>query len=391
MCRHRGPTLNTGVTKVCSHGLQNKTANMYNYISTILLPERENALLSLMAARLEAQGIRDRSTVLQGDLSRTLAHAFLRCCIEGWRPQRPDDIPLHHSSYTDEEGRHSESVLEEPEDRSKVRDRMVECHVTPDDAEAIVDCCLTWNPDADAMIALPTTDSTNRNEAQPLREVDVILGFAFGNRFVADRWGRRNGNRDPGPINAMLAELVVKYYQASLALRGGLSPPEIWVQWEIADRIGGQIPSRVVCPEIDTEKDQVSYASTSDVVLAIGPERLRDQRKVLVVAHPDHLLRCMWIVAKGRSRYYCKGEHRLPYGVRHHDSGTSRDDGWYDPASGQFWTARRHRCLIHEAIGRLNIYQNEGFSQTADHLAAYRQTLNRKEDDELVWQPGKRN
>jgi hypothetical protein len=130
--------------------------------------------------------------------------------------------------------------------------------------------------------------------------------------------------------------------------------------------------------------------STSDVVKAIGPELLRERREVLVVTHPDQHLRCMSVVAKGRDRYYCKGEHRLPYGVRHHDFVTSRDDGWHDPESGQFCTARRHRCLIHEAIGRLNIYQNERFSQAADHLAVYRQTLNRKGEDELVRQPKRR-
>jgi hypothetical protein len=141
--------------------------------------------------------------------------------------------------------------MQEFEERSKVKDRMVACDVTPGVVEAIVDCCLTWKPDADATIELPTTASTNRNQAHPLREVDVIWGFAFVNRFVTDKWGRRYGSREPGPINAMLAELVVEYYQARVAIGVGLSPPEIWVQWEIADRIGGQIPSRVVCPEID--------------------------------------------------------------------------------------------------------------------------------------------
>jgi hypothetical protein len=250
-------------------------------------------------------------------------------------------------------------VLDEFEDRSKVKDRMVACQITPDDAEAIVDCCLTWKPDADGTIAIPTTDVPNRNQAHPLREVDVLLGFAFGNRFVADKWGRRNGNREPGPINAKLAERVVEYYQASVARRDGLSPPEIWVQREIANRIGDRIPTRIVCPEINREKDKVPYVSTSDAVEAIGPELLREKRMVLVVAHPDHLLRRMWVVAKGRDRCYRKDEHRLSYGMRHHNSGTSRDEGRYDLESGKFWTARRHRCLMHEAIGRLNIYQTE--------------------------------
>jgi hypothetical protein len=211
------------------------------------------------------------------------------------------------------EARRAESVLEEIEDRSKVKDRMVACQVTPDDAEAIVDCCLTRKPDADAMIALPTTDVPNRNQAHPLREVDVLLGFAFGNRFVADKCDRCNGNREPGPINAKLAELVVEYYQASVALRGGLSPPQISVQWEIADRIGDRIPTRIVCPEINREKDKVRYVSTSDVVDAIGPELSRERRMVLVVAHPDHLL--LAIATHGKTRFFDRTDERLVVNV----------------------------------------------------------------------------
>jgi hypothetical protein len=351
------------------------------------LDERESRLLSLMAARLEAQGISNRSPILHGKLSRTLAYAFLRCCVKGWKPQSPEEIPLQHTCYLNERGGPSDWNSEQLEDRLSLRDRIVAYHVKQDDAEAIVDCCLTWTPDADATIPLPGTNSTNRDPAHTLREIDVILGFAFGNRFVADGQGRRNGNREPGPINAKLAELVVDYYQASLSIRTGVSPPEVWVQWEIADRIGDRIPCHVVCPEINREKDEVSYVSTSDVLEMIGHERLLGAGRALVIAHPDHLLRCMWVVGKDRDRYFRRYEHVIPYGVRHPDYVTFDDEGWYDRESGQFWTARRHRCLIHEAIGRLSIYQGDRFSQAINCLTGYRENLNRKGDDELVWQP----
>jgi hypothetical protein len=349
--------------------------------------ERESRLLSLMAARLEAQGIRGRSPILQGELSRTLAYAFLRCCVEGWKPLSPEHIPFESCWYTNAEGSHSDWGLEELDDRSKLRNRMVAYHVDQDDAEAIVDCCLTWTPGADATIPLPGTNLTNRDRAHTLCEVDVILAFAFGNRFVANGQGQRNGNREPGPINEKLAELVVDYYHASQSLRTGESPPEVWVQWEIADRIGDRIPCHVVCPEINREKDEVSYLSTSDVIEAIGPERFQCAGRALVIAHPDHLVRCMWVVGKGPDRYFRRDKHILPCGMRHPGAVTFDDDGWYDRESGQFWTARRHRFLIHEAIGRLSIYQGDRLAQAVNCLAGYRENLNRIGDDALVWQP----
>jgi hypothetical protein len=352
------------------------------------LDEDARPLLALMAARLASQGVSDRTTAREGDLCRTLAYAFLRCGIEGRRPESPDDILLPLPCDEDEVGRHAGWEPEDLENRGKLIDGLVAYHLTREDAEALVDCCLTWRPDVEETIPLPNLGSTNRDQSHPLREVNVILGFAFGNRFVVDREGRRNGNREAGPINERLADLVVEYYQAIQLLRHGLSPPEIWVQWEIADRIADRTPCRVICPEINREKDEVSYLSTSDVIEIVGPDRLREHQNILVAAHPDHLLRCMWIVSKGYDQYYQSNEHRLPYGVRYLPS-TARDDeeAWYDPESGKFWTACRHRCLIHEAIGRLRIYQSDRFRQTADCLAEYRRNLHRKGGDQLVWQP----
>ncbi len=347
----------------------------------------ERLLLEFMAARLESQGVTGRSTILDGDLSRALAYALLKCGIEKWRPVGPEDIPLSDRNYKAQEGGlEGKFDPEELEDREKLRGRIAAYPVTCTDAEALVDCLLTCRPELAKTIPLPEGGRTDGADWQRLEAVNVILGFAFGNRFVADREGRRNGNREPGPINGRIAELVIAYYQACLSVRRG-SPPDVFVQWEIADWIGDRIPCHSLYPEINREKDQVTYVTTKGALEIIGHERLGDCGKILVVAHPDHLLRCMWVVAKGNDQYYLINNHILPYGVRHLLARSSHDDEWYDIESGQLWTTRRHRCLIHEAIGRLRIYEGDRFGEAVDRLTAYRENLNRRGNDELIWQP----
>jgi hypothetical protein len=91
----------------------------------------------------------------------------------------------------------------------------------------------------------------------PLEKVRTIFGFTFGNRMLA------NGNREPGPVNAALADLAVRLHAATGA--------RVWAQWEVAEAIDARVPSAMVeaiYPGRDGQGEP-RYLSTGGVVEAI--------------------------------------------------------------------------------------------------------------------------
>lgn len=115
-------------------------------------------------------------------------------------------------------------------------------------------------------------------------EVSAIIAFAFGNRKLED------GTMIPGPINRELAKLTHAIYSQTQ------SP--VYAQWEIADTITGTIPAdslHAIRPLRDPEDGSEIYLSTAGIIetiisqagdpSAMGP--------VYVVAHQDHLCRCI--------------------------------------------------------------------------------------------------
>ncbi len=196
-------------------------------------------------------------------------------------------------------------------------------------ASAIIDCCLTWLPKPNEVIKL-----------QEPRPVTAIIGFAFGNRFEL------HGNRGPGPVNELLADLVNRYFTV---LAESTIPPRVWVQWEIGTYIpSGKVPGIISLePQPNIEKDEVAYIST-DKVMEVVKQQLTpsDEVSILVVAQPHHLRRCMKVARK--------------YGFDHvfavHHSDPNAAD-WYDPQSGQLWTRSRHLYLLHDMLGQLRMHR----------------------------------
>jgi hypothetical protein len=158
----------------------------------------------------------------------------------------------------------------------------------------------------------------------PLEKVRTIIGFTFGNRMLP------NGNREPGPVNATLADLVVRLHEATGA--------RVWAQWEVAETVGGRVPDGMVeaiYPGRDAQGEP-RYLSTGAVVEAIRARSggVAALGTVAVVAVRDHAWRCARICRR----------HGLSAGV---------PEGWalpddYDKNSGQPWTRERMAYLLHD-------------------------------------------
>jgi len=172
-------------------------------------------------------------------------------------------------------------------------------------AAALIDEALSWRA--------PTV---------PLAEVRSIIGFTFGNRMLA------NGNREPGPVNAALADVAVRLHEATGA--------RIWAQWEVAEAIGARLPHGIleaIHPVFDDHAEP-RYLNTGGVVGAAIARSGGELGTVAVVAVRDHAWRCVQICRR----------HGLLAGV---------PEGWvmpdlYDADSGQPWTRDRLAYLLHD-------------------------------------------
>lgn len=162
-----------------------------------------------------------------------------------------------------------------------------------------------------------------------LASVRAIIGFTFGNRMLA------NGNREPGPVNEALADLVLDLHAATGA--------PVWAQWEVAEPLAARLPAGVVTaihPARDAHAEPL-YLNTGGVIEAViaragGAEALGP---VAVVAQRDHAWRCVTLCRR----------HGLTAGVVE----SRALPGGYDALSGQPWTRSRLAYLLHDLHCRM--------------------------------------
>lgn len=182
-------------------------------------------------------------------------------------------------------------------------------------ARILLEQCLTWSVSAPEM-----------------KQIDALLTFAFGNRI--DDYG----NRTPGPVNAQLADVVESLYQEFNCT--------VIAQWEIAQLLLNRIPPEhliSVNPIYDSASDRVNYLSTAGV-LKQARDILNDTKTIYVVAHRDHLVRCL------------QTAQRLGFDAVS-DSDKMPND--YDALSSQVWTRNRETYLVSDMISRLAAVQQE--------------------------------
>jgi hypothetical protein len=182
-------------------------------------------------------------------------------------------------------------------------------------ADVLFKYCLSW--------AVPSANTS---------EIDGIVAFAFGNR-VDDL-----ANRSPGPINKLLADKLVHYYSRC--------PRKVWAQWEIARLVDARIPSTdltIIYPIHDRATDSVEFLSTKGVLKQVE-KQLPKGKTVLVIAHRDHLWRCVHFTEQFGYRVVA-----------------AQDDmpSDYDPESGQLWTTSRDRYVLNDIISRLRTFRDE--------------------------------
>ncbi|HUB16339.1 MAG TPA: hypothetical protein VMB34_30635 [Acetobacteraceae bacterium] len=159
-------------------------------------------------------------------------------------------------------------------------------------------------------------------------QIATILAFTFGNRMLP------NGNREPGPVNAALADIVADLHQRTGA--------RIFAQWEVAAVLEGRVPSMLVTvinPARDA-RDEPVYRSTTGVLVEIArltaPQSLG---RVGVVAFADHAYRCVATARRLGFDAYAPAGMPLP--------------NRYDPESGQAWCRERTAYLLHDVMIRI--------------------------------------
>jgi hypothetical protein len=158
--------------------------------------------------------------------------------------------------------------------------------------------------------------------------ITTVLAFTFGNRMLA------NGNREPGPVNVALADIVATLHQRTGA--------RVFAQWEVAAALGGRVPDALVTA-INPARDargEPAYLGTSGVLEEIARQVAPASLGCVgVVAFADHVYRC---VATAR---------RLGFDA-HAPAGVAMPD-IYDPQSGQAWCRDRLAYLLHDIMIRI--------------------------------------
>jgi hypothetical protein len=167
------------------------------------------------------------------------------------------------------------------------------------------------------------------------QEVKTIVAYTFGNRIDA------NGNRSPGPVNAALADVVVRLHAETGA--------PVYAQWEVAEAIGDRIAARnlvSIRPLRDARAETV-YLSTGGVADAVV-KRVGDARqlgKVAVVGFADHIKRCVDTSRRAGMDAAAPAGYALPT--------------TYDTQSGQPWTRSRLIYLLHDVMCRAEDRRNQ--------------------------------
>lgn len=159
-------------------------------------------------------------------------------------------------------------------------------------------------------------------------QITAIVAFTFGNRMLP------NGNREPGPVNDALADVVAALHQITGA--------SIFAQWEVASALRDTVPHdclTIINPARDGRGEPV-YLSTSGVLEEIArqvpPPSLGC---VATVAFADHLYRCVATARRLGFDAYAPAGVVLP--------------ATYDPLSGQTWCRSRLAYLLHDIMIRV--------------------------------------
>ena len=208
------------------------------------------------------------------------------------------------------------------------------------------------SPDLSAVANTPDTERLFRDATTMLSlwivpvgdyldEATAIVGFSFAQGPAA------NGTPTPGGTNRALAWSVARLLDDYAA--AGKAPPQVMVQWEIAQALLEEHGIRAdVSATVDAQGHYLStYGVMEQLAVALGQASIRT---VVLVAHPDHAVRCGKVVQHFNITALGTQMLRAPGGIPWVDFGCDADG--YDPMSTQPWTTARARYLLHELRSR---------------------------------------
>jgi hypothetical protein len=158
--------------------------------------------------------------------------------------------------------------------------------------------------------------------------ITTLFAFTFGNRMLP------NGNREPGPVNEALADVVAGLHAETGA--------RVYAQWEVAAALHGRVSDALMTtinPVRDARGEPV-YLGTTAVLEGI------------VQTAPPATLGCVGVVAFADHQHRCAATARrlgfdafAPEGVAMPRT--------YDPQSGQAWCRSRLAYLLHDIMIRI--------------------------------------
>jgi hypothetical protein len=173
---------------------------------------------------------------------------------------------------------------------------------------------------------------THKIPTIPITSINSIVAYAFGNRILP------NGDKQPGPVNEILAKIVEQLYAQTKA--------PVYAQWEIAEAITTIPKEHITVIHLTIEpQGNAAYLSTEGVALTITDHAFRHDKilgKVGVIAFQDHLHRCIQISRNIGIDAWAPEGYRMPYE--------------YDAESGQSWTRNRHLYLLTDCNARIMNY-----------------------------------
>lgn len=176
-----------------------------------------------------------------------------------------------------------------------------------------------------------------------VRDADSVVAYSFGYRSATGKVDPDTGLADgdeapqPGPINALLAEVVH-------ALRK-MRDLRVYAQWEIAEVLRkqyGMADILAIYPQRGNDGKKI-YLSTDGVAKAVIARAGTAQAlgRVAVVGHRDHVKRCILVSRDNGMNAAAAREVMLPV--------------QYDPGSAQPWTRRRDAYLLNDVIAQLTM------------------------------------
>ncbi len=180
----------------------------------------------------------------------------------------------------------------------------------------------------------------------PLKDVDFIVAYGFGNRAPAGGGDPAKVLYEPGPVNEELADTVAR-------IRARRTVP-VYAQWEIARFLESKYRmSQVTSVEPVIAADgTITYLSTDGVAAQVRAARAQLPGGVgtaAVVGFRDHVKRCVQTTRDRGITAYAPRGFAMP--------------GTYDAQSGQAWTRRRDLYLVHDMVAQLSVLRQKLITQ----------------------------